>query len=89
VLCYTNPSTGIQTFTGTGPVQNSETSNIGFGNLHYDSTNFTSGSGFAEAIIFDRALSKTELDGIFTRSVLRMAVRGITLSTGTTGVFDV
>ena len=87
-LLYANPSTGIQTFTGTGPA-NSEIRNIGFGNLHYNSASFPTGSTFAEAIIFDRALTKTELDGIFTRSVLRMSVRGITLSTGTTGVFDV
>jgi hypothetical protein len=89
VLLYSNPSTGIQTFTGTGTANSSETSNIGFGNLHYDSTSFTTGSTLAEAIIFNRALTKTELDGIFTRSVVRMAVRGLTLSTGTTGVFNV
>ena len=88
VLCYTNPSTGIETYTGSGTRQN-PTHNIGFGNLWYNDSNFARGSGFAEAIIFNRALTKAELDQVFTRSVARMAARGITLSTGTTGTFDV
>ena len=91
VLLYANPSTGIQTFNGTG-IPTNEIRNIGFGNLHYDSTAFSSGTTFAEAIIFDRALTKAELDGVFARSVIRMNARGITLSTGGpggTGTFDV
>ena len=88
VLCYTNPSTGIETYTGSGNRQ-FPTHNIGFGNLHYNDAAFNRGSAFAEAIIFNRALTKAELDQVFTRSVLRMADRGITLPTGESGEFDV
>ena len=87
VGCYTTRP-GLTIYeTGFGTAQNSNTDNIGFGNLHYNAINFNIGLKVAEAIIFDRALNKSELDAILERSRTRMADRGITLVAGTS-TFD-
>ena len=84
VGCYTTRPGQTIYQTGFGLAQNSNTDNIGFGNLHYAENNgFGTGLRVAEAIMFDRALTKAELDEIFERSRQRMADRGITLVSGT------
>jgi hypothetical protein len=84
VGCYTTRPGQTIYQTGFGLAQNSNTDNIGFGNLHYaDNNTFGTGLRVAEAIMFDRALTKAELDEILERSRTRMADRGITLVTGT------
>ena len=80
VLVYTSRAGGPIVVTNSGTVRLTNTDNIGLGNLHYNGgTAFDDGHRFAEAIIFDRALSQAEIQAVFDRSVTRMSDRGIAL----------
>ena len=57
----------------------SPTRGIGFGNVSYDNSNYNNGMKIAEGIIFDSSKTDAELADIRTRSISRLAARGVTL----------
>lgn len=79
VVTFTSRDSGNLSNTGTGPANNTNTDNLGIGNLNYDATNFDASHRYAEVIIFDTALTLAEIEDVFARSGARMADRGITL----------
>ncbi len=53
--------------------------NMAFGNIAYDTTSYHAPFEISEGILYDRALSLTELAAVYARSKQRMATRGITV----------
>jgi len=52
---------------------------VSIGDTFYNNTGYQYTTDHAEFIIFESVLTKTELDDVYTRSVTRMADRGITV----------
>lgn len=63
---------------GTAYIPAGNSRKIGLGSAYY-ATPAGSTLDFAEAVVFDRQLSATELAGVYTRAKARMAARGITV----------
>lgn len=86
-LSWSNATKTINKFFG-GRISTSQTSttsktnsssNLGFGNIAYTSASYHSPIEICEGILYDKALSLTEISAVYSRSKNRMAAKGITL----------
>jgi hypothetical protein len=55
------------------------TSNLAFGNVSYTNASYHSPIEICEGILYDKALSLSEISAVYSRSKNRMAAKGITL----------
>ena len=86
-LSWSNATKTINKFFG-GRISASQTSttsktnsssNLGFGNISYTNTSYHSPIEICEGILYDKALSLSEISAVYNRSKNRMAAKGITL----------
>lgn len=65
------------TGTFTSPPLNVSTRNIALGNKYWDSLSFSNATDFAEIIIFPTALTLTQIEAVYARSITRLTDRGL------------
>ena len=76
---YLGDTTSATVVTGTGAGRTTSTRNLSVGDVHYNTSPFTSAVTVCEAIFFDTAKTQSELDDIYDRTVTRMSARNITV----------
>lgn len=86
-LSWSNATKTLNKFFG-GRISTSQTSttsktnsssNLGFGNIAYSNASYHSPIEICEGILYDKALSLSEISAVYNRSKNRMAAKGITL----------
>ena len=86
-LSWSNATKTLNKFFG-GRISASQTSttsktnsssNLGFGNISYTNSSYHSPIEICEGILYDKALSLSEISAVYVRSKQRMATKGITL----------